>query len=156
MNCRHARKLLQERHDDVPSSEREAALQEHLSACAPCNRLAREMDLAFEWLRALPDAQPTESFDWRLRLRLSKLDQEHDAALTLEPSPTRRIWSLQFDGFFGRSRRSAGLHRIRQRLLARRAARERGDNGAEFPGSRPRNLVHVREIDLNGITQAAP
>ncbi|UCE03806.1 MAG: hypothetical protein JSW67_06360 [Candidatus Latescibacterota bacterium] len=96
MNCRNARKHLQERHDDVPSSQKEAALQEHLSACAPCSRLAREMDLAFEWLRALPDAQPTESFDWRLRLRLSKLDQESQARLTLEPQPVRRTWTLQF------------------------------------------------------------
>jgi hypothetical protein len=96
MNCRTARKLVQARHDGTLTAERGSALQGHLHACFTCSRFASQIDLAQQWLRDLPLEQPSESFEWRLKLRLSQAEREERKPALVASSPNRHIWTLQF------------------------------------------------------------
>lgn len=96
MNCRTARNLVQARHDGTLAAERGSALQAHLHACSACSRLASQFDLAHQWLRDLPVEQPSDNFDWRLKLRLSQAERETVEAPRAARPASRRIWTLQF------------------------------------------------------------
>ena len=104
MNCRTARdRVLLRRDSTLPPAE-VGRLESHLSRCGRCARYATEMNLLFGWVGDLPVVEPPESFDWRLRLRLSKLDQEggegHER-VEAAPAPwlrQSRRWRLQFVG----------------------------------------------------------
>jgi hypothetical protein len=96
MNCRTAKKQILTRLDEVPSGEQEAALQQHLTQCDTCARVARESDLAFRWLQEAPAAEPSESFEWRLRLRLAQLDRDGSRIPLIEEAPVRDRWRLRF------------------------------------------------------------
>ncbi|MFQ5601576.1 MAG: anti-sigma factor family protein [Candidatus Krumholzibacteriia bacterium] len=97
MNCRTAKKHVLEYHDAEQSREQQAALEAHLATCNRCTILASKNSLAVQWLRQLPEARPSENFDWRLRLRLSRVDKERLAAAVAGPQIRRsRRWTLQF------------------------------------------------------------
>lgn len=96
MNCRTARKLVQERHDGTLPAAQGNGLQEHLHLCTVCSRLASQFDLASQWLRDLPLEQPSDNFDWRLKLKLSQAERDPVGAVSSDGVPNRRIWTLQF------------------------------------------------------------
>ena len=97
MDCRTARNRIETRHANVPSLERDAELQAHLADCQRCGRMAFDLDQIGAWLRDLPEAQPEESFDWRLRLRLARIERERDARVLLgDALPNERRAPLQF------------------------------------------------------------
>src|SRR2546428_177331 len=97
MNCRTAKdRALARRDASLPAVE-EAALQAHLSHCSRCAELGREMDTVLRWVQELPLQEPAANFDWRLRLRLSRLEQEGFAAAGPQWSE-RRAWALRFAG----------------------------------------------------------
>jgi hypothetical protein len=97
MDCRTARKWIETRHNDVPSLGPDAELQAHLGDCQRCERLAFDVDQILAWLGELPEAQPEESFDWRLRLRLARIERERDARVLLgDALPSERRAPLQF------------------------------------------------------------
>lgn len=75
MNCRHARNLVQARHDTSLPPRQESELQAHLDVCPSCTRLARSEALCSRWLQELPASEPTANFEWRLKLRLAALDR---------------------------------------------------------------------------------
>ena len=96
MNCRNAQEFLLARLDGPLAASHEAALGQHLQACAVCGEQARQMEVAAGWLRELPAEEPSENFEWRLKLRL--------AQASAEPQPQVRLgrfsaaWSLRFAG----------------------------------------------------------
>ena len=96
MNCRTARKLVQAQHDGTLAAESGSALQEHFHACSACSRHAGQLHLAQQWLRDLPVAQPSDNFEWRLKLRLAQAERENAQATSTALPPSRRLWTLQF------------------------------------------------------------
>jgi anti-sigma factor RsiW len=96
MNCRNAQEFLLARLDAPLAVTHEAALVQHLQGCAGCGEQARQMEVAARWLNELPAEEPSENFEWRLKLRL--------AQATTEPQPEVRLgrispaWSLRFVG----------------------------------------------------------
>ena len=97
MNCRTAIDRALARRDAPLPASHETELQEHLSRCESCALEARQLDTALTWAAELPVAEPSESFDWRLRLRLSKLEREADG-VTAAPWRLQARWPLQFAG----------------------------------------------------------
>jgi hypothetical protein len=97
MNCRTAIDCALARRDAPLPAADETELQEHLSRCESCALEARQLDTALAWATDLPVAEPSEGFDWRLRLRLSKLERE---PVDATPAPWRlqARWPLQFAG----------------------------------------------------------
>ncbi len=96
MNCRTAKKKMAARLDEVWSGEQEAALQQHLQSCAACSRTARENDVVFQWLQQSTPAEPSENFEWRLKLRLAELDRSGQRVPLFDAMPARRRWTLRF------------------------------------------------------------
>jgi hypothetical protein len=94
MNCRTARKLVQARHEGTLAAERDHSLQEHVRRCPACSRIASQLDLAHKWLQDLPVSQPSDNFDWRLKLRLAQAERE--PMHVPDPAPNRKVWTLQF------------------------------------------------------------
>lgn len=98
MNCRTAiDRALARRDAPLPAAD-ETELQAHLSRCESCTHEARQLDTALAWAADLPVAEPSESFDWLLRLRLSKLERESVGAMTPAPWRLQARWPLQFAG----------------------------------------------------------
>lgn len=96
MNCRTAKKRIRTRLDDERSGEPQAALQEHIKECAGCARVARESDLAYQWLQEVPHAEPSENFEWRLRLRMAQLDRDGVRVPLFDRTDKRDRWRLRF------------------------------------------------------------
>lgn len=96
MNCRTAKKHILARRDAMFPEELETALQEHVRHCAPCQGTAHESNLMFQWLQETPDAEPSENFDWRLRLRLAEIDRRGSQLPLWDEAPRRSRWTLRF------------------------------------------------------------
>lgn len=95
MNCRTARKMFWTYADRALADAERRELEAHRSACTPCAESLRELEQAHAWLAELPVAEPADNFDWRLKLRLSKLAAEAAPAWN---EARRFAWrpSLQF------------------------------------------------------------
>ena len=111
MNCRSVREGLVDQWDQPDALQQDKMLQGHLQQCDSCQQIASEYGLSHQLLQQLPEEEPSENFDWRLRLRLNQIDkdgtidQEGQLAmsgetLSLPESRTadRGRWSMQFVG----------------------------------------------------------
>jgi anti-sigma factor RsiW len=101
LSCRKQRARIHRHLDgsEHPSgalSEKERLdLERHLESCPACASLASDLQESLRLLRALEEEGPSESFDWRLRLRLSRAGTE--AAGDPFALPGRRWrWGLKF------------------------------------------------------------
>ena len=140
MDCRTARKRIETRHEDVPSLGPDAELQAHLADCQRCERLAFDMDQIFAWLGELPEAQPEESFDWRLRLRLARIERERDARVLLgDALPSERRAPLQF----AVSAAAAAVVVVALGLLVVQPRTDRTQQVRTGPAPGPSNLVDL-------------
>jgi len=97
MNCRTAKDRALARRDTPLSARQEAEWQAHLGACRSCARHWRQMETALGWVGELPIAEPSANFEWRLRLRLSKLEKESSVPAS-ETRPLAIRWPVQFLG----------------------------------------------------------
>ncbi len=82
MNCKNIKPLLSEFVDERLAAADAWQVQTHLSGCADCDRLRRDLTALRQTLRALPTRQPSANFDAALAQRL---------ALTRRPVP-RPTW----------------------------------------------------------------
>lgn len=82
MNCQTAQSLLSEFVDERLAAADTWQVQTHLSGCAACGRLCRDLEALHRTLQALPTQQPSANFDAALAQRL---------ALTRRPTP-QRTW----------------------------------------------------------------
>lgn len=82
MNCKTAQSLLSEFVDERLVAADAWQVQTHLSECAACGLLCRDLDTLRQALQALPTRQPSANFDAALAQRL---------ALTRRPAP-QRTW----------------------------------------------------------------
>ncbi len=96
MTCRKARGWIHRHRDGEADpkgclSDRERLeLDRHLESCSACADFARELHAALALLQETLEAGPSESFDWKLKLRLSRAMREiHEYPLE---TPVRSWW----------------------------------------------------------------
>lgn len=80
MNCQSVRVHLVDQWEELGGELQNHDVQQHLDACAECRQLASEYAQSHRWLQSLPQQEPAENFEWRLRLRLNQIDKEAGAA----------------------------------------------------------------------------
>ena len=72
MRCRHAEKLIFDYIDGLISESERLGLERHLSECRTCEATTSALAKSLGLLHRLPKAEPSENFNWKLRLRLSR------------------------------------------------------------------------------------
>ncbi len=82
MNCNTVKPLLSEFLDERLAAATAWQVQTHLSECAACGKVCRDLEALRRALQALPTRQPSANFDAALAQRL---------ALTRRPAP-RQTW----------------------------------------------------------------
>ena len=95
MKCRAVQRLLRGAHDEPLPPQTDAELRGHLVHCPPCAAYARDLELLHTWVTAVPPAEPSATFDWRLRLRLAKAEAGEMPPLFESVAAPRRGW-LEF------------------------------------------------------------
>ncbi len=91
MNCQTVKPLLSEFADETLGASTAWQVQTHLSRCAECARISRDLDAAKRMLQTLPAAAPSAGFDAALMQRL---------ALTRRPSAPAQTWRTQLAAVF--------------------------------------------------------
>lgn len=97
MNCRAAREWARMRRDLPAGAEGEHVFRAHVSECARCAAYAADCEQLTALVGAAPLAEPSSNFDWRLKLRLSKLERDGAPPLFDAP-PARTRPQLEFWG----------------------------------------------------------
>ncbi|MDH3215579.1 MAG: zf-HC2 domain-containing protein [Candidatus Krumholzibacteria bacterium] len=72
MNCRRAKTLINDFIDGVISDQDRIGLEQHLGGCSTCESLASAMTKSLELLHRMPQAQPSDNFNWKVRLGIAK------------------------------------------------------------------------------------
>jgi hypothetical protein len=72
MRCRHAEKLIFDYIDGMISESDRLGLERHLSECRKCEATSSAVARSLGLLHRRPKAEPSENFNWKLRLRLSR------------------------------------------------------------------------------------
>ena len=87
MRCRQAEKLIFDYIDGAISESDRLGLEKHLGECRTCEVTASALAKSLDLLHHLPKAEPSENFNWKLRLRLA---QERNA--WRENLGSERVW----------------------------------------------------------------
>lgn len=95
MKCRKAGKLIFELLDNALSDTNRAWLETHLRECGSCERLAAEMRESLGLVRNLPLVEPSENFNWTLRLKLAREKHTLQSHLVSHDTWIRK-WNLRF------------------------------------------------------------
>ncbi len=92
MFCYTARRLISQEMDGRLPAEKTPAIEEHLGRCGACREHRAELGLGRRLLRATADV-PTDSFEWKLQLRLNRALQEAAATRTVpwEDAPRNAV-----------------------------------------------------------------
>lgn len=72
MKCRQAKNLIFDHIDGMISEPDRVALELHLNKCGDCEVMASSLASSLDLLHKLPSVEPSENFNWKLRLRLLK------------------------------------------------------------------------------------
>jgi hypothetical protein len=72
MRCRQAKKLIFDYIDGVISESDRVGLEHHLTGCRTCEAMASSLTRSLDLLHRVPNASPSENFNWKLRLRMAK------------------------------------------------------------------------------------
>lgn len=72
MKCRQAKNLIFDHIDGLISEPDRVALERHLNQCGDCESMASSLSRSLDLLHKLPSVEPSENFNWKVRLRLLK------------------------------------------------------------------------------------
>lgn len=97
MRCGEAKNWLSLAHDDCLPPDRTLPLERHLEGCAECRAYRDDLRLASRMLAAT-EPRLSDSFDWRLGLRLN---QRLTEAARYVPAPWERARAASWWGRFG-------------------------------------------------------
>jgi hypothetical protein len=67
MRCAKVRDYFLRHRDGLLNEVEKMKLEEHMDRCTPCASFAREMDRCLDLLADLPEAAPSENFEWNLK-----------------------------------------------------------------------------------------
>jgi hypothetical protein len=98
MKCRKAEQWILARREAPLAPGHELRLQQHLAACRSCAGYAGDQSSIDRLLVNAPLAEPSESFEWRLRLAISKAEREALVTAATPAWPRFGRTSLQFGG----------------------------------------------------------
>lgn len=95
MKCRRAKALIFDFIDGLISDSDRITLEQHLGECPSCEATAVGLTRSLDLLHRVPQAQPDENFNWKLRLAIAK---ERDAATrrTTGQGAWPRAWNTRF------------------------------------------------------------
>jgi anti-sigma factor RsiW len=95
MRCGTAREWTRRRRDGELAAAERRALDAHLAGCARCGAYAADMDVLGRLTAALPVEEPPANFEWRLKLRLARIERESTPVEW--PQAARRGWRGAFE-----------------------------------------------------------
>jgi hypothetical protein len=95
MRCRHAEKLIFDYIDGTISESDRLRLEEHLGECRTCEAASSALARSLGVLHGLPKAEPSENFNWKLRLRLARERNAWRGSAESE-SAWQRAWQTRF------------------------------------------------------------
>ena len=95
MRCRQAEKLIFNHIDGAISESDRLGLERHLGECRTCEATASALAKSLELLHRLPKGEPSENFNWKLRLRLAQERNTWRESLGSE-RVWRGAWSSRF------------------------------------------------------------
>ena len=95
MNCRRAKALIFDFIDGMVGDKDRATLEQHLSECETCESTAKSLSKSLDLLHDLPQIQPSENFNWKVRLGIAKARNALANDVTTERS-WLRSWNIRF------------------------------------------------------------
>ena len=95
MRCRQAEKLICDYIDGAVSESERLGLERHLSECRTCEAASAALVKSLGLLHSLPKCEPSENFNWKLRLRLAR--ERNAWRGTAEPE---RVWQKAWQSRF--------------------------------------------------------
>ncbi len=95
MNCRRARKLINDFIDGMIAEQDRLILEQHLGACGSCEKMASGLSRSLDLLHRVAPEELDENFTWKVRLRLAR---ERNALAKDYVSHTSwvRSWNTRF------------------------------------------------------------
>ncbi len=95
MKCRHAKQLIFGYIDGVISESDRVGLEQHLNGCPACEKSASTLAKGLDLLHRLPEALPSENFNWKLRLRIARAKSAWPGGAESEQA-WLRAWNRRF------------------------------------------------------------
>lgn len=95
MKCRNAKKLVFEFLDGLSDEKVRLELEQHLSECGECEKLASQLTRSMDLLHRAPLETPSENFNWQVRLKLNK-DRNAIQERAASQGSWLRGWNLRF------------------------------------------------------------
>ena len=95
MNCRGAKKLIFEFVDGLNDEKLRLDLEQHLGACAECEKLAVSLTSSLAFIRRTPQEPVDENFNWKVRLAIRKERSEMQEMLSSQGS-LFRAWNARY------------------------------------------------------------
>ncbi len=95
MKCRNAKKLVFDFIDGLDNDKDRLELEQHLSQCPECDKLASQLTRSMDLLHRTPQDKTSENFAWKVRLNLN---QERNAVRERNVSHGAlfRSWNLRY------------------------------------------------------------
>jgi hypothetical protein len=126
MKCRQAKKLIFGYIDGVISESDRVGLEQHLNGCPECENTASGLARGLDLLHRLPEALPSENFNWKLRLRIARAKSAWPGGAESE-----RAWLRAWNRRFAFGAIAAFVVVVSGGYLFIRSA---GDSGGTSPG----------------------
>lgn len=95
MKCRKAKNLIYDLLDNVLSDSDRIQLESHLRECQSCDALATEFQKSLNLVHDLPQVEPSENFNWKIRLKLAQERHSLQEEFTTHTSFIRH-WNIRF------------------------------------------------------------
>jgi hypothetical protein len=95
MNCRRAKGLIYGFIDGMIGDQDRVALEKHLGECASCESMATSLSKSLDLLHRVPQVQPDENFNWKVRLAIAQARNAMAGDAASERSWIRS-WNLRF------------------------------------------------------------
>jgi anti-sigma factor RsiW len=95
MKCRRAKTLISDFIDGMISDQDRVALEAHLTACESCEGMAASLSKSLDLLHSIPQVQPSENFNWKVRLGIAQA-RNAIAADAAGERARLRSWNIRF------------------------------------------------------------
>jgi hypothetical protein len=95
MNCRRAKQLIYDYLDGVLGDSERITLERHLCDCRSCETFSAQLGNSLDLLHRAPAENPSEDFNWQVRLRLAREKNAITEAMTAQRE-IFKTWNLRF------------------------------------------------------------
>jgi hypothetical protein len=95
MNCRRAKTLIYDFIDGMIGDQNRIVLEKHLGECESCDVLATSLSKSLDLLHSVPQLQPSDNFNWKVRLGITQARNAIVSDTATERS-WLRSWNIRF------------------------------------------------------------